>query len=57
MSGDVPDVAGRNDLDSATVKVSRPEEVQGAAGPGGTATEFRISLDGPLMRFLLSGHL
>jgi hypothetical protein len=57
MSGDAPDVAGLNDPDGAKVIVRRPDEVQGAAGPGGTTTEFHMSDDGPLMRFLINGHL
>jgi hypothetical protein len=57
MSADAPDVAGLNEPDGATIKVSRPEDAQGATGPGGTTTEFHMSDDGPLMRFLLHGHL
>jgi hypothetical protein len=53
---DSPDIAGLNEPDGARIIVNRPAEVQGVNGSGGTATEFRASPDGPLMRFLLSGH-
>jgi hypothetical protein len=57
MDSDAPDIAGLNESDGATILVGRPGEVQGVTGPGGLTTEFHACPDGPLMRFLLNGHL
>jgi hypothetical protein len=54
---DAADITGLNEPDGARIIVSRPAEVQGVNGSGGTATEFHASPDGPLMRFLVDGHL
>jgi len=44
--------------DGADITISGPKKSDGVSGPGAAMdVEFRISPDGPVMRFLLSGHL
>jgi hypothetical protein len=43
--------------DGVEITISGPLRSPGVSGPGSTATEFRISHDGPVMRYLLDGHL
>jgi hypothetical protein len=49
-------VTSHNDEDGETIIVSHPEAGPGVTGPGVTVTGFRVSLDGPVMRFLMNGH-
>jgi hypothetical protein len=53
---DPPDVAILSESDGVKIVVSKPEAVHGASGPGGYQTEFHASNDGPLLRFLVTGH-
>lgn len=57
IADDSPGIAGLNEPDGARIIISRPGDVQGVNGPGGTQVEIRASDDGPLMRFLATGHL
>jgi hypothetical protein len=54
---DPPDVAVLNEPNGVKIVVSKPGAVHGATGSGGTASEFHVSDDGPLMRFLTTRHV
>jgi hypothetical protein len=44
--------------DGADITISGPKRSHGVSGPWAAMdVEFRISPDGPVMRFLLNGHL